>query len=65
MNVSSGGHSATIYEFPRGGRSGLADQRRERVRDLEIADFRAMPVVYDSWYHQEAIQQDRNPPKRS
>ncbi|GLK84849.1 DUF2735 domain-containing protein [Ancylobacter defluvii] len=66
MNVSSIGGSAKIYEFPRGGRAGLAGRRESERFDVNAAALRAMPVIFDAgWYHEEAIKQDQPTGKRS
>ena len=66
MNVSPIGGSAKIYEFPRGGRAGLAGRRETERFDANVAALRPVPVAFDaSWYHEEAIKQDQPTNKRS
>lgn len=49
-----GGGTATIHQFPVGGRSGLA--RREAEKQAVEAALRAPRVDFGSWYHQEAVE---------
>ena len=66
MNPSPIGGSAKIYEFPRGGRAGVAAHRDAGRLDANLAAFRSVPVAFDGgWYHEEAIKQDQPPNKRS
>jgi Protein of unknown function (DUF2735) len=58
-NLNQG--SAQIYQFPAGGRAALGGRRYE---DRRQADLAASPVAEaadcsDSWYHQEAIREDK------
>ena len=49
--ISNSHHgSATIYQFPVGGRAGL-HQKTEATAPQPQAEF----VLTDAWYHQEAI----------
>lgn len=66
MNISPIGGSAKIYEFPRGGRAGLAKAREMSNFEANLAILRAMPVASGgSWYHEEAIRADEPTNKRS
>ncbi|MGY3452942.1 DUF2735 domain-containing protein [Bradyrhizobium sp. USDA 4353] len=53
-NVNEG--SARIYQFPRGGRAGLAS--RSAGASARPAAPSIQPTIYSgSWYHDEAIQE--------
>jgi Protein of unknown function (DUF2735) len=56
MNTSLNHGSATIYQFPAGGRAALGGRR---YGDTQAAEQRPLPVnetiCSGSWYHQEAI----------
>lgn len=59
MNITPLGGSARIYEFPRGGRAGLAARNGAERYDADLAALRAAPVsVGSSWYHEEAIRSE-------
>lgn len=47
--------SATIYQFPVGGRAGFKGFRKEAVQAVTA---QATHVDFDSWYHQEAISEN-------
>ncbi|MEW6767653.1 MAG: DUF2735 domain-containing protein [Pseudomonadota bacterium] len=52
MNTNLIGGSATIYQFPAGGRDAVnARKYPAMVSDSQVATAAA----YDSWYHDEAI----------
>jgi hypothetical protein len=57
MNNGLGQRSATIYQFPVGGRAALGGRRYGEAR--LPADRLSLPentsICSDSWYHQEAI----------
>jgi hypothetical protein len=54
-NVNEG--SARIYQFPRGGRAGLAPRRPGLASAGKVAPA-LQPTIYSgSWYHDEAIQE--------
>ena len=59
MNSNLGQGSATIYQFPVGGRAALGSRRKDEAR--LPADQVSSPVVETicsgSWYHQEAIEE--------
>lgn len=48
--------SATIYQFPVGGRAGLLRHKPESKSSPDRSTFAAGIVVGSSWYHDEAIQ---------
>jgi hypothetical protein len=61
MNTGFNQETARIYQFPVGGRSGLASsiggRRQDEIRrDLELARV-AQIAVGGAWYHDEAIQE--------
>jgi hypothetical protein len=57
MNTSLNHGSATIYQFPVGGRDAL---RSHRDAPAEAVSTRASEIGFgDAWYHQEAIQSER------
>lgn len=49
--------TATIYQFPVGGRSGL----KGRPGEIQPVDFRDYPAVDfgSGWYHDDAIAEDK------
>ncbi|MGJ4889655.1 DUF2735 domain-containing protein [Bradyrhizobium sp. HKCCYLR20261] len=54
-NVNEG--SARIYQFPRGGRAGVAP-RSPGVTSARTVAPSIQPTIYSgSWYHDEAIQE--------
>ncbi|WP_315720377.1 MULTISPECIES: DUF2735 domain-containing protein [unclassified Bradyrhizobium] len=54
-NVNEG--SARIYQFPRGGRAGLAPRQLGETPARQAAPS-LQPAIYSgSWYHDEAIQE--------
>ncbi|MCJ8142401.1 DUF2735 domain-containing protein [Ancylobacter sp. A5.8] len=63
MNEAIHGEGAKIYQFPLGGRAGaasLTNSRPESRFAREVAAVKAMgSVVGDSWYHDEAIADDK------
>jgi hypothetical protein len=61
MSTSFNQESAKIYQFPTGGRAALGGRRYEEAKP---AIDRSTPRVNESicsgsWYHEEAIQEDR------
>jgi Protein of unknown function (DUF2735) len=58
MNPSLNHGSATIYQFPAGGRAALGGRRYGETK--AVTDFTAQPVnladCCDSWYHAAAIE---------
>jgi hypothetical protein len=60
LNPGSSQSSATIYQFPTGGRAALGGRRYAEAK----ADLSSAPRVYealcsDSWYHQAAIDESQ------
>ncbi|MET0173414.1 DUF2735 domain-containing protein [Agrobacterium vaccinii] len=47
--------SATIYQFPVGGRAGFKGFRHEPVAQVKSVTSPTTYVDFDSWYHQDAI----------
>ncbi|MCS0495842.1 DUF2735 domain-containing protein [Ancylobacter mangrovi] len=60
MNTSHERESAKIFAFPAGGRAGLAARRIESRPTAEIAP-RADIAWGGSWYHEEAVRDERSP----
>jgi hypothetical protein len=61
MNSSLNHRSATIYQFPSGGRAALGGRRHEETK---AAADQGSARVYetacsDSWYHEVAIQESK------
>jgi len=57
MTVEVQIRSATIYQFPTGGRAGVIRNQREAMVSPDRSPFAAGIVVGSSWYHDEAIQE--------
>lgn len=57
MNIHSQHQSATIYQFPVGGRAGL-NASRDIVRSTPEMPRASALALTDAWYHQVAIQQE-------
>jgi hypothetical protein len=54
--------SATIYQFPTGGRAGLCAHRDDARSTASLASQRfAKAACGSAWYHEEAIAQDAVP----
>ncbi len=49
--------SATIHQFPRGGRAGLREQRLGTAAVYQPASLRVAAALDGSWYHEEAIKE--------
>ncbi|HTO32793.1 MAG TPA: DUF2735 domain-containing protein [Pararhizobium sp.] len=61
MAVTSTGETATIFQFPAGGRK-LGGRRFEKA--ATVSDFQPKPVMvvdYHSWYHDEAVREEQKP----
>jgi Protein of unknown function (DUF2735) len=60
MNTGLNQGSATIYQFPTGGRAALAGRRYGEAK----TDFAASPsylaACTDSWYHAAAIEDEKS-----
>lgn len=52
--------SATIYQFPVGGRAGLQTTKTDTVTATESRDI----ALTDAWYHQEAIREAQQATKQ-
>jgi len=60
MNSSLNQGSATIYQFPVGGRSALAGRRHGEAPTNPTTTPRVNETICSgSWYHDEAIQEDK------
>jgi len=61
MSTSLNQESAKIYQFPAGGRAALGGQRRgEATPAIDRNAPRVNETICSgSWYHEEAIQQDK------
>lgn len=65
MTMTSYGGSAKIYEFPKGGRAGLADRREEARGVAPSTAPRFADIAFGgSWYHEEAVREGDRPTKR-
>ncbi len=54
--------SATVYQFPAGGRRTIGDRREETKPTLSfVASPNVRTVLGTGWYHDEAIEEDRTP----
>ena len=54
--------SATIYQFPAGGRRAVLDRLADAKPGFNFAAARTVKTVLGAgWYHDEAIEQDRTP----
>jgi hypothetical protein len=61
LNRASSQNSATIYQFPAGGRAALGGRRyAEAKADLAGASRVNEALCSDSWYHQAAIEESRD-----
>ena len=60
MSASLNHGSATIYEFPAGGRAALGGRRYGEVKATldKVGAYANTADCSGSWYHDEAIQQD-------
>jgi hypothetical protein len=60
MNTSLNHGSATIYQFPAGGRDALRSHRDAQQPAADAASTYVSEVGFgDAWYHQDAIQSER------
>jgi Protein of unknown function (DUF2735) len=58
MNTSFSHGSATIYQFPAGGRDALRSHRDSAAPSADLASLRVSEVGFgDAWYHAEAIRE--------
>jgi len=61
MNSSLNQGSATIYQFPVGGRSALAGRRHGEAPTKPATTPRVNETICSgSWYHEAAIQESQN-----
>ena len=58
MNTNVNGGSATIYQFPEGGRAAMSGHR---AKENAAANFASAvgEATYGSWYHDEAIRESQ------
>jgi hypothetical protein len=55
-------HTAKIYQFPLTVRTGRRQQNFEAAMVITDKRFERAPIViYDGWYHDDAIKADRKP----
>ncbi|HEX4507606.1 MAG TPA: DUF2735 domain-containing protein [Alphaproteobacteria bacterium] len=62
MNTSTQTPSATILQFPMGGRRGLAENRA-KTDAAEAMAQRVSNAIGSAWYHEEAIREAAGPAK--
>ncbi|MCX7308857.1 MAG: DUF2735 domain-containing protein [Afipia sp.] len=62
MTTNVNGGSATIYQFPEGGRASMSG-RTARVPAVNFGSQVVGEATYGSWYHDEAIRESQ--PKMS
>jgi len=56
MNLIQDRPSATVYEFPRGGRAGL--NQRDAMRNVaNVSRQQVAQIDYDGWYHEAAMRE--------
>ncbi|MDQ0511781.1 DUF2735 domain-containing protein [Ancylobacter amanitiformis] len=60
MNSPTQRESAQIVQFPTGGRAGLA-ARQAVARQTAEMPANLASVAFGSWYHEEAMKEERNP----
>jgi Protein of unknown function (DUF2735) len=57
--------SAQIFQFPAGGRATLAARRAARERSVDFIPARVANVACaSSWYHEDAVREAEQAPKR-
>jgi hypothetical protein len=60
MNTSLNHGSATIYQFPPGGRSAVGGRRSEEAKTApDLTSSRISEACSGSWYHEAAIQESK------
>lgn len=65
MDTSLNHGSATIYQFPVGGRAALAGRRYDEVKTTtDLASSHSEIVYGGSWYHEAAIQEAKSERER-
>jgi Protein of unknown function (DUF2735) len=60
MNTGVNQGSARIYQFPTGGRAGLAGRRCGEAKTEFAAPPANLSACSDSWYHAAAIEDEKN-----
>ena len=59
MNTSVNQGSATIYQFPTGGRAALGGRRYGQAATDFAAPAAHLAVCSDSWYHAAAVEDEK------
>lgn len=59
MNTGLNQGSATIYQFPTGGRAALAGRRYGEAKADPVASPANLVACCDSWYHAAAIEEEK------
>lgn len=59
MNTNARRESAEIFQFPTGGRAGVAARSTAARQAAEIPAHVAN-IAFGSWYHEEAVREDRD-----
>jgi hypothetical protein len=59
MNTGLNQESATIYQFPRGGRAALAGRRYGEAKTAFAGPQANLAACSDSWYHAAAIEEEK------
>jgi hypothetical protein len=64
MNTSLNQGSATIYQFPAGGRAALGGRRYDEVKSADTPGNHLVneAACSESWYHEAAIQEAKSKP---
>jgi hypothetical protein len=60
MNTGFNQESAKIYQFPAGGRASLGGRRYGEARPAIDTPRVSETICSDSWYHEEAIQEEKS-----
>ena len=60
MNTNLNGGSATIYQFPEGGRASMSGQSA-RAAAVSFGSQVVSEATYGTWYHDEAIRESQQP----
>ena len=60
MNTSFNQESAKIYQFPAGGRAALGGRRYGEAKPAIEAPRVNEAICSGSWYHEEAIQEEKS-----
>ena len=59
MNTGLNQGTATIYQFPVGGRSAVGQRRGEPTNSADLATRVSEVVCGSAWYHEAAIQESK------